>query len=320
MSWINEWQVKIRRSRFVRSTVRISRSIHPPGFEGLSLHYVARYFIEGLQKGALTTRAAAISFRLFMAFFPIIIILLSLIPKIPVEGFQEELFTSIEGFFPGDTYQLVESTLNDLVNKTHTTFLSIGFILGFFYASSSINAIWLGFNGSYHLDDRGNPFLMRLVSVGVLMILGLLLFIAVSLVLFSGYAFDYLHAIRIIPDNGILIILEVAKWLIVVMLIYFSITILYNMGNLKRSHWKMFSAGATFTTILFLIASILFAWFVNNFAQFNRLYGSLGTLILLLIWVNFNSIILLLGFELNTSIKRAKSVVTDTTEKPELSV
>ena len=307
MSWVKKWQDKIERSRLVRGSKKVARSIHPPGFEGLSLHYVARYFIEGLQKGALTTRAAAISFRLFMAFFPIIIILLSLIPKIPVEGFQEQLFASIEGFFPGDTYQLVESTLNDLVNKTHTTFLSIGFILGFFYASSSINAIWLGFNGSYHLEDRGNPVLMRLVSVGVLMILGLLLFIAVSLILFSGYAFDYLHNYNIIPDNGIVVFLEVAKWFIVVMLIYFSIAILYN--------WKMFSAGATFTTVLFIIASILFAWFVNNFAQFNRLYGSLGTLILLLIWVNFNSIILLLGFELNTSIKRAKSVVTETSEE-----
>lgn len=317
MSLVKQWQAKLENSRLVRGAVKVSRSIHPPGFEGLSLYYVARYFAEGLQKGALTTRAAAISFRLFMAFFPIIIILLSLIPKIPVEGFQEQLFASIEGFFPGDTYELVESTLNDLVNKTHTTFLSIGFILGLIYASSSINAIWLGFNGSYHLEDRGNPVLMRLMSMIVLMVLGLLVFIAISLILFSGFVFDYLRTYEILPDNGIIVFLEVAKWLIVVMLIYFSISILYNMGNFKRKHWKTFSAGATFTTVLFLIASILFAWFVNNFAQFNRLYGSLGTLILLLIWVNFNSIILLLGFELNTSIKRAKAVVGGSSEDSE---
>jgi len=101
--------------------------------------------------------------------------------------------------------------------------------------------------------------------------------------------------------------LSVAKWIITFLLIYGAISILYNIGDLKDRKWKTMSAGATLTTILFIITSVLFAWFVNNVASYNKLYGSLGTLLILLIWTNVNSTILLVGFELNTSIKKAKS-------------
>jgi membrane protein len=291
--------------------LRIANKIRPWGFQGLSLYFVAKFFVEGIQKGSLTTRSAAISFRLFLSVFPGIILLLSIIPLIPIENFQENLFENISGFFPGDTFSLVESTLDDLLNKKHNTLLSIGFVLVIFYASNSVNAILLGFNGSYNLQEKGNPFLLRIASVLLMLVLGLFMVVAVSLIIFSGFAFDYLHELDLLPDKGIIMLLDAARWVITIFLIYLSISTLYNVGDFRQTKWQMFSAGTSFATLFFILASVGFAWFVSSIAQFNKLYGSLGTLLILLIWINFTSTILLLGFELNTSIQIAKRTVTD---------
>ena len=293
-------------SALVQAGLNLAKRLKPIGFEGLSLYEVAVFFIEGLQKGALATRAAAISFRFFLAVFPVIIMLLSLIPIIPIENFQDNLFSSIREFFPGDTFSLFEDTVEDLVNKSHSTIFSIGFILSVYYASNSVNAILQGFNGSYNLEVRGHPMVIRLVSVVLMIFLSLFLVIAVSLIIFSGVAFDKLIELNLLQEDWVFL-LQLAKWVITVLLIYGTITILYNIGDFKNRSWKTLSAGATVTTILFIVTSLAFAWFVNNFSSFNRLYGSLGSFLLLLIWINLNSSILLIGFELNTSINKAKS-------------
>jgi membrane protein len=305
-----KWLFKIGRFRAVRTLVRALRSIKPPGFQGLSLWYVSRFFMEAIWKGAVPTRAAAISFRLFLAFFPGIILLLTLIPYIPIPDFQQQLLQSISEFFPGYTFTLFESTLDDLINKRHSTLLSVGFILTMYYASSSINAILLGFSESYHLDEKDNPLLLRLASVVLIFVLGIFLILAVTMMIFSGAALEYLNEIGLITENDVPL-LNFAQWLISVFLVYTVITTLYNVGMSAKSRkkWRFFNAGATFGTLFFIIASVAFAYFVNHFATYNKLYGSLGTLLLLLIWLNFNCMILLIGFELNTSIEKAKKLV-----------
>jgi membrane protein len=139
----------------------------------------------------------------------------------------------------------------------------------------------------------------------MVLILSIFIFVAVILIIFSGVTFEWLVAKGIVSSDDV-ILLEFAKWVISLLLIYASITILYNVGDFEHRRWKTFSAGATLTTLLLIVTSIGFAWFVNNFASYNKLYGSLGTFLLLMIWVNLNSNILLIGFELNTSILRAK--------------
>lgn len=302
----NKWLTKLTNLPVVKSTVSISKGIRPPGFEGLSLYNVTRFFLEGLQKGAVTTRSAAIAFRIFLSIFPAIIVLLSLIPLVPIENFQDDLFDSISGFFPGDTFDLFESTLDDLLNKTHTSLISVGFILALFFASNTVNAILLGFNGSYNLEKKGNPLILRLLSIVLLLVLTLILVIAASIIAFNEYLFDYIRSLELVSEFWVILGLQVAKWVIVTFLIYTSTTVLYNVGDLSRSLWRIFSAGASFATLFFILGSIGFALFVEYFAQYNKLYGSIGTFLVLLIWMNFNCTILLLGFELNTSISAAK--------------
>ncbi len=294
----------------VRKGIAFLERVKPPGMQGLSLWQISHFFVEALMKGQVATRASAISFRLFLAFFPGIILLLSLIPYIPIPNFQQTLFDSIRGFFPGDTFSLFESTLNDLINTKHSALLSLGFILVIYYASNSINAVLIGFNTSYHLDEKGNVWIMRIASIVLIFILGVLLVLAMAIMGLSGYAFNYLHELGIIGDKGYLPILNFAKWLISVFLIYTIISTLYNVGVGKRwKKWRFFNVGATMATFFFVLTSIGFAYFVNNFATYNKLYGSLGTLMVLLIWLNFNCMIVLMGFDLNVSIRKAKKSI-----------
>jgi membrane protein len=281
-----------------------------PGFEGLSMLIVGRFFIEALSKGSINTRAAAISFRLFLAFFPAIILLLSLIPFVPIPNFQKELMDSIHSFFPGETFALVEETLDDLINKKYSSLISIGFILVIYYASNSINAVLLGFDECYHFEDKTHPVLRRAISILLIFVLGIIMASAITLIVFSETIIGFIADKEILADKALVFTLDLAKWGITLILIYMVNTTLYNvgMGVRRRKAWKFWNVGAMMATLLFVTTSIGFAYFINNFAQFNKLYGSLGTLMVLLIWMNLNCIILLAGFDLNASIRKALKI------------
>ncbi|MEN9947344.1 MAG: hypothetical protein RL106_167 [Bacteroidota bacterium] len=289
-----------------------------PGFEGLSMLIVGRFFIEAMSKGSINTRAAAISFRLFLAFFPAIILLLSLIPFVPIPNFQKELMDSIHSFFPGDTFALVEETLDDLINKKYSSLISIGFILVIYYASNSINAVLLGFDESYHFEDKTHPLLRRVISILLIFVLGIIMASAITLIVFSETIIGFIADKEILADKALVFTLDLAKWAITLILIYMVNTTLYNvgMGVRRRKAWKFWNVGAMMATLLFVTTSIGFAYFINNFAQFNKLYGSLGTLMVLLIWMNLNCIILLAGFDLNASIRKALKIHRAPTIKP----
>ena len=294
--------------------LRVSKKFKPWGFEGLSLYYVMSYFFEGILKGALTTRAVAISYRLLLAIFPLLIVLIYLLSFIKIEDFEAELLGQLQAVFPGDTYSFLENSMDTLEsltsNKEEGGIISIiGFFLMLYYASNSINAILIGFDESYHMEEGNNWFIRRMLSIGLMFFLGLLLVIAVLLIMFSGQFFSYLENNELVPNHLLIIVLDIVKWAMVILIVYTAISTLYNVGNLKRKYWRFMTAGASFATLFFISGSIGFAYFINNLAQYDKLYGSLGSFLVLLIWINFNFIILLLGFELNTSIKKAKKLL-----------
>jgi membrane protein len=293
------------------------KSWHPKWLDGYSFWRFFSFTVEAFAKGKLATRAAAISFRLFLAFFPAIIVLLTLIPYVPVENFQQSLFDSIRFYFPGDTFSLFESTFEDLIHQKHSALLSVGFVLVLFYASNSINGILIGFNESYHLERKNHPIMMRVSSIILIFVLGFLMTLAVTLIVFSEVIFNYLHELGVIGDRGYIPILSLADWGISLLLIYAIVSTLYNVGaRRKLRKWKFWNAGATVATVSFLLTSMGFAYFVNNFSSYNKLYGSLGSLLVLLIWLNVNCMIVLIGFDLNVSIRKAKRELSEPPAPP----
>jgi membrane protein len=285
---------------------RFLERYHPFGFGGLNLWEISSFLIISFSDVRTAMRSASISFRIFLAFFPAIITLFSLIPFIPIDNFQENVFLGIKGILPGDTFQFIEGTLYDLINKKQSTLLSIGFVLMFYYASASMNAIMQAFQSSQHIETSTNPFLVRVLSFIMMVVLGIMFILAMILSSLSESTFLAMHEKGIIGDKGIIPFLSFGQWFISISFIYCIITVLYNFGmNMRiRKHWKFLNTGSVFTTLLLIATSFGFSYFLENFAQFNKLYGSLGTLMVILIWLNLNMVILLVGFDLNALIRK----------------
>jgi len=285
---------------------RFLEQYHPFGFGGLNLWEISSFLVIAFSDVRTTMRSASISFRIFLAFFPAIITLFTLIPFIPIPNFQEDVFLGIKSILPGDTFNFIEGTLYDLINKKQSTLLSIGFVLMFYYASASMNAIMQAFQTSQHLEVSAHPFLVRILSFIMMLVLGVLFLLALILTSLSESTFIAMHERGIIGDKGIIPFLTLAQWTISISFVYCIITILYNSGmNMRiRKNWRFLNTGSIFTTFLLIITSFGFSYFLENFAQFNRLYGSLGTLMIILIWLNLNMVILLVGFDLNALIRK----------------
>jgi membrane protein len=285
---------------------RFLERYHPFGFGGLNLWEISSFLVIAFSDVRTTMRSASISFRIFLAFFPAIITLFTLIPFIPIDNFQEDVFLGIKSILPGDTFQFIEGTLYDLINKKQSTLLSIGFVLMFYYASASMNAIMQAFQTSHHIEVSAHPFLVRVISFIMMLVLGIVFLLAMILTSLSESTFLAMHEKGLIGDKGIIPFLTFGQWTIAISFVYCIITILYNSGmNMRiRKNWKFFNTGSIFTTVLLIVTSFGFSFFLENFAQFNKLYGSLGTLMVILIWLNLNMVILLVGFDLNALIRK----------------
>ncbi|MES2630012.1 MAG: YihY/virulence factor BrkB family protein, partial [Bacteroidota bacterium] len=186
------WKAIILNSGPVHGTVSALQRVKPPGCHGYSLYSVLSLIWEGFHKGKLLTRASAISFKILLALAPTLILLFTLIPYIPVTNFQEDLIRSIEELLPASTFQLVEGTLTDLIAYKHDTFLSISFVLGLYYASNSIMAVFEGFNGSYHqAQQKNNPYRSRLIAVSLVFFLPVLILPPFVVITFSEAVLGY---------------------------------------------------------------------------------------------------------------------------------
>jgi len=296
-TWLLQQSVVIKLQSFLRE-------LSPWGVEGMNLYDVLRFFVKGLVNGSVSIRSAAISFRLLVAVFPAIILLLSILPYTPLRA--EDVIDMLRIFFPGETVVIFEQTFEDLLDKTQGTLMSITFVLTLIYASSSINAILSGFNASYLIENKGSTWYSSLISIVLMIVLVLMLGFAVLLIGFSGQAISWLYAEGFLPGEVVLW-LNVVRWLLSLLLVYFSVSILYHFGNPDTDKWRTLTPGATMSTILIVIISIAFSWIITYLDSYNRLYGSIGTFLALLVWVNANSSVLLLGFEFNASVHKARN-------------
>ena len=283
------------------SLKEITKKITIPGYGNLSLYEVSMFFYKGLVEGAITTRASSLTFNFFLAFFPSILVLFTLIPFVPIEGFQDELFTLMSEILPPLTFDATKVILDDIVNHEQAGLLSFTFILALYFSTNGVNAMITGFNATYHLKDKRNWWQLRLLSINLTVILALLLVLTIVFQLFSVGFMNSLVNEGYMKQFSADVILHI-KELILVLVLFMGYSILFYFGPADKKGWKFLSIGSITSTTLSVISSLAFSYYVTNFAQYNKLYGSIGTLLVILLWMYFNSIILLLGFELNASI------------------
>ena len=282
--------------------VKISQQLILPGFEGLSFYIVSKFFFQGLRNGAINMRASSLAFSFFLALFPSIIFIFTLIPYIPIENFQDSLFNLLQNILPKAAFEATEDTIADIIKNQHGSLLSIGFISALYFSTNGFNAMINAFNETYHEIETRNVLMQRLVSVLMVIVNVSMITIAIVLIIFSEIGLEHL----IHKDKVAYYFILFGKWIILFMLCFGLISFNYYVGPKRKHGWKFFSAGSMFSTVLIIIASLVFGYYVNNFGNYNKLYGSIGTLIVIMMLIYINSLILLLGYDLNASIQIAK--------------
>ncbi|WP_439128840.1 YihY/virulence factor BrkB family protein [Polaribacter sp.] len=280
--------------------VKLGKKIKVPGLEGMSLYDVLEMYFIGIVEGALTTRAGGIAYSFFMAIFPFLLFVLTLIPFLPIDGAQEGLLSIISDVLPPKTFDAVDSVLIDIINNQYGGLLSFGFIGSIFLMTNGVNAIFGGFEYSYHVKEVRNVFRAYFIAMLVSFVIVLFLFLAVVLIFFFELILKDLVTLGWLEDN--LIWLQMGRGFIFLSMIFLTVSMLYHYGVKEGKHSRFFSPGAVLTTILSVLTFYLFGYYVNEFAKYNELYGSIGTLLILMLFIWLNAIILLLGFELNASI------------------
>lgn len=281
------------------------KTIRFPGSRGLSFYEVVSLYIQGLRKGSLNIRATSIAFHFLLALGPAIIFLLGLIPYLPIRNFQDDLMGILFDVIPENSYLVLESILQEIFQKHHGLQI-FGFLITLFFIQKGLNGIIEAFNATYHTVGSRNWFERRLISLVLFIILFILVTLAALLLSFSNMGIKHLYAEGIIKAYATYTLLLTGKWIIVLALTFLAISFLYYWAPSRKTKWQLFTPGSILATFLSILTSLAFSYFVNHFAPFNRFYGSIGTLIAIMLWMNFNALALLAGFELNASIKNAR--------------
>lgn len=286
------------------------KRISLPGFEGMYLYDVGDFFLQRLKEGELQMRARAIAFSFFLALFPTIIFIFTLIPYIPIPAFPEKLLLLIKEFLPSSTYEAASGTIEDIVLHQRGGLLSFGFIFAIFVSSDGVLALMSWFNRSFHGKDQRKGWNKRIMAIGLTLTLALFVFTAIGLLITSEILFSFLEKKDIMVNLAQIILLFIGKWTVLLLLCFSAISLLYYFGPSKHEKVKFISAGSSLATMLIVITTLGFNYFINNFGQYNKIYGSIGTLIVILIWLYINMLVILVGYELNVSIRKARKITS----------
>jgi membrane protein len=294
------------RFKILDKLIALSKKIVLPGFDGVPLYNVGLFFYRGLSQGFITSRASAVSFNFFLAIFPSLLFFFTIIPMVPIRDFQSSLLELIREFMPTSAYETVHVTIEDIVTRPHAGWFSVGFLLSLYFSTNGIYSLMEGFNNTYHSIESRGWFKLRLVSLALILIYSVMLIVAIGLITFGVRILELVLPEEIFNQGLILAMFVVLKWLIILAVLFFAISFLYYLAPAKHRAFRFISAGSSLATLLVIITTLGFNFYVDNFARYNVLYGSIGTVLVILLWIYFNAISLLVGFELNASIHNAK--------------
>jgi len=302
--------------KFVKRTVSKSKRLILPGFEGIPVYDVLVFFFKEIQKGQLNDRAGSISFFFLLALPPTCIFLFTLLPYIPLENLEVTLYTLVRDLAPNqNTYRIVRGVIYDFLHTQRTGLLSFSFVLAIFYSSTAVLGILRSFYKQHPSFRRRNFLQLRWMAIKLNSLLILLLITAVCLMVAERTILHGLLAPMHLDRPTIRFIISAVRWVIIVLMFFTVISLIYTLGPSMHKRWKFLSAGSSMATFLIILTTVGFSYYVNHFSSYNRIYGSIGSILVLMVWIYINSFVLLIGFELNASINMIRQEAEAREEK-----
>lgn len=291
--------------------IGLSQKIVLPGFDGLPLFSVFSIFSKGMRQGYIPVRASAISFNVFLSVFPFIIFLFSMLPFIPIWNFQISMLNLISEFMPKMAWESVRDTITDIITRPRKGLLIFNFLLALYFSTKGMKSMIEAFNNTYHDVESRSPVKQYFISIILVFILSFLLIIAIGSMTFGFSLLKLALPDIFVKTNFFTVMIQVLRWLITIMALFLAISFMYHLAPARNNRFRFISAGSTLSTILVVLTTQGFNFYVDNFSRYNVLYGSIGTIMVIMLWIYANSFVILIGFELNASIRAAGYEKTD---------
>jgi membrane protein len=293
----------------ISHAIAFSKKAKLPGFEGVPLYDVIRFFIRQTQKVGLNERAAAISFNFIMAIPPACIFLFSLVPLFPVaELFNKEVMSFVKDLTPNvATRRVIQDFLDDFFGRPRNSLLSFGFLIAMFYSSNAVLGIIHSFNHSIHEKEMKGFMVYRWKAIRLTFIIMLLFIASMVILMTQGVVFRWLMDLLNIENDFVKLLIKSLRWVVIIALFFYSIAFIYRHAPSVEKKWKLISPGSIVACTLLIVFTFLFSYWINSFATYNKVYGSIGTIMIIMVLVFVNSMVILIGFELNVSIKSLKA-------------
>lgn len=304
-------------SYWVRKYNKTVEKLHKqtlPGFNNIPIAVIFKFIWKEIWTDDIITRSNSMAFTFFLSIFPGLLVLLTLIPFLPVGNLVDQLQSSYIHMLPKEMSDYIDAIIKEMRTPGRGGLLSISLFLAIFFASNGVNTMIKGFQKSYEMTYKKESVWQRQwKAVKLTVILGMLI-LGSLLIIVIGKPLLIKVITSLGLDRTFVSIYLYFRWLLVFVLYYFCIGIIYRVGPAFKNKMKIFSPGANLATILSVISSIGFGIYVDNFAKYNEIYGSIGALILILIWMQINSFIILIGYELNASIAINRDLLLQHTE------
>jgi membrane protein len=299
------------RRRFITSfpvkfLIRKSKNIILPGFHGIPLFDVVRFFFIQIHKTSINERAASIAFNLILAIPPACIFIFTLIPYLPIKDLINQLYELIRDVIPGKSnHQPIIDFLHDFTSVQRGDLLSFGFILALYFSSNAMIGIMRSFNKMNYIGfSQRHALHDRWVAIKLTLYLFIIILLSIVALFLRGTVLTWLG----IEDPTIRTIIFNVRWIVIVLLFFGCISFIYRHAPAVHKKWKFINPGSILATFMMIAFTMGFSYYVVNFGNYNKLYGSIGTILILMLLIYFNSLVLLIGFELNVSISSLRKL------------
>lgn len=299
---ISKWRIRFQLK------ARGLKKIHF-GSQSKNLYDVLRIFIQQLKKDDINERAGSMAFSYTIALFPLLLFLLNLVPYLqdffPLVT-THNILSFVQGIMPWDVYLSIESTLLDIVSKPRQSLLSLGFFFALFASTQGVVSMMNSFNSVYKTKENRGWLASRGIAVAIVLILVVTILAASSVMIIGSFLITELKETNLFSSGFVIFLFNTLKFFILLFVFYLTSAFIFRFAPAIHDKWNFFSTGAQLAGLLITLSFYGFIFYLENFASYNKLYGSIGTIIALMLWLYLTSVIVLVCFEVNVSFDLAE--------------
>ena len=278
---------------------------NPWNLGGLTIKELGRRLWRESQKDELLGRAAQLSYYALLALFPALIFLTALMGLFSVQSYMPELMSYLRNVLPADALSMVERFLTQIAEGSGANILSLGALGALWASSSGVTAIMDALNVVYDVQEDRRPFWrVRLTAIVLTLALAGFVIVSLTLILYGptigAWIADWFGLGELFTWAW-----NVLQWPIIAGLMLIVVGAIYHICPDMKRPWRLLTPGSVFAVTMWVVVSLGFKAYVDNFGDYNKVYGSIAGVIVLMLWFYWSGMVLLLGGEINAEIEAA---------------